>query len=96
MLELDWTGLLRPRQTVAIYMGLSHIRELTATMIQQGASAGLPVAVVENGTRPEQRTVTGTLKTIADDIDRHNVKSPAIIIIGTVVSLASQLAWRDE
>ncbi len=96
VLELDWAGLLRPRQTVAIYMGLTHLGTLASAMIEKGADPTLPAAIVENGTRPNQRTVVATLETLETKAAEESVKGPAIIIIGTVVTLADQLGWRDS
>jgi len=63
--DLNWEALIQPRQTVAIYMGLATIGSVMAEFIAHGASADLPVAVIDNGTRKRQRVVTGTLADIA-------------------------------
>ena len=56
----------------------------------------MPVAVVENGTRPNQRVVTGTVATIADNVAAAGMLGPALIIIGTVITLRDKLAWFNE
>ncbi|NJL06910.1 MAG: uroporphyrinogen-III C-methyltransferase [Methylacidiphilales bacterium] len=89
--DLDWTALLRPRQTVAIYMGLAHLDTLTEEFIARGADPELPAAVVDNATRPNQQLVVGTLKTLADKTKRAGLRGPAIIIVGTVVTLRDKL-----
>jgi uroporphyrin-III C-methyltransferase/precorrin-2 dehydrogenase/sirohydrochlorin ferrochelatase len=91
--DVDWPLLLRPNQTVAIYMGLAALPELTAEFIARGADPLLPVAIVENGTRPTQRVVTGTVADIAAKARDAALKGPAIIIVGTVVSLHEKLDW---
>jgi len=91
--NLDWKTLLQPRQTVAIYMGLSSLPALMQEFISRGADPKLPAAVIENGTRPEQRVVTGTLDTLAQKIADAGFKAPAMIVIGTVVTLRDQLSW---
>ena len=63
--DIDWNLLLRPGQTVAIYMGLAHLDELMREFIARGADPDLAAAVVDNGTRRGQRVVTGTLRTLA-------------------------------
>lgn len=95
-LELDWRTLLQPHQTIAVYMGLQHLADLTREFIARGADADLPAAVIDNGTRPNQRVVTGTLATIAERVAAAELPGPAIIIVGTVVSLRDKLAWRSE
>ena len=92
-LAADWASVLKPNQTVVIYMGLAFLGELMADFIAHGADPTLPVAVVENGTRPNQKVVTGTLATIADIVASSDIAGPALTIIGTVVSLRDKLAW---
>jgi uroporphyrin-III C-methyltransferase/precorrin-2 dehydrogenase/sirohydrochlorin ferrochelatase len=92
-LDLDWNMLLQPRQTVAVYMGLAHLADLTRAFIEKGAAASLPVALIENGTRPNQRVLNGTLDTIAEKAVKAGVKGPAILIIGSVVRLREKLGW---
>ena len=60
--DLNWEALIQPRQTVAIYMGLATIDTVMAEFIAHGASPGLPVAVIDNGTRKRQRVVTGNAR----------------------------------
>lgn len=91
--DVDWPLLLRPNQTVAIYMGLAALPDLTAEFIARGADASLPVAIVENGTRPTQRVVIGCVADIVDKATEAGLKGPAIIIVGTVVRLHDKLAW---
>ena len=92
-IQLDWTSILRPRQTVAVYMGLAHLDYLTKEFLRHGADPALPVAVVENGTRPNQITVTGTVSDIAAKAKAHGLRGPTIIIVGEVVTLRDKLNW---
>lgn len=91
--DLDWKALLQPRQTVAIYMGLSSLPALMQEFISRGADPDLPAAVIENGTRPEQKVVTGTLTTLAQKASEAGFAGPSLIVIGTVVTLRDQLSW---
>src|SRR5579863_1549754 len=93
-IALDWGALLQPRQTVAIYMGLRNLEALTREFIAHGADADLPAAIVDNATRAAQRVVVGTLGTLAAKARRSELGGPAIIIIGTVVTLRDKLDWR--
>ncbi len=96
-INLDWTALLQPRQTVAIYMGLRNLETLTREFVARGANADLPAAIVDNATRADQRVVVGTLGTLAAKARAAELSGPAIIIIGTVVTLRDKLDWRlDE
>ncbi len=90
---LDWEALVKPHQTVAIYMGLSQLEELTRDFISNGADADLPVAVVDNGTRRNQKVIIGTLSNIAEKVSKAEIKGPAVTIVGTVVNLHDRLKW---
>ncbi len=94
-LDLDWKTLLQPNQTVVVYMGLSMLAELTAAFVERGADPALPVAVIENGTKRSQRVVTGALVDVAANVAEAGVKSPALVVIGTVVSLREKLNWYE-
>jgi uroporphyrin-III C-methyltransferase/precorrin-2 dehydrogenase/sirohydrochlorin ferrochelatase len=91
--DLDWKLLLQPHQTVAVYMGLERLTELTRAFIGNGAAPSLPVALIDNGTRPNQQVLTATLDTIAEKAAIAGVKGPAILIIGSVVRLREKLDW---
>jgi uroporphyrin-III C-methyltransferase / precorrin-2 dehydrogenase / sirohydrochlorin ferrochelatase len=93
-IALDWAALLQPRQTVAIYMGLRNLETLTREFIAHGADADLPAAIVDNATRANQRVVIGTLGTLAEKVRAAQLSGPAIIIVGTVVTLREKLDWR--
>lgn len=93
-IDLDWTALLQPRQTVAIYMGLRNIEALMREFIARGADPDLPAAIVDNATRSNQRVVAGTLATLAAKAREAALGGPSIIIVGTVVTLRETLDWR--
>jgi uroporphyrin-III C-methyltransferase len=79
--------------TVVLYMGLSTLRELASRLILDNhRDASTPVAVVSHATLPDERTVTGTLETIADDVEREALPAPALVIIGDVVAHRSEPA----
>jgi len=91
VLDLDWDVLIRPAQTVAIYMGTSNLDKLVDGFIARGVDRTTDVALIENGTRPEQRVVTGTFEDIVATAKAEEIKGPAIIMIGSVVRLRDQL-----
>jgi uroporphyrin-III C-methyltransferase / precorrin-2 dehydrogenase / sirohydrochlorin ferrochelatase len=95
-INLDWTALLQPRQTVAIYMGLRNLEALAQEFVARGASADLPAAIVDNATRAGQRVVVGTLGRLAALARAAELRGPSIIIVGTVVTLRDKLDWRPS
>ena len=95
-LGLDWKNLIQPRQTVVIYMGLTSLGRITDGFLSHGADPETPVAVIENGTRVGQRVITGTLQSLLGKVAEAEIKSPALIIIGSVVTLRDKLAWFER
>ncbi len=79
---IDWAGLARPRQTLAIYMGVGAAGFISRRLIESGLSANTPVAVVENGTLPDQRGAVGRLGTLRSLIRATGIDGPAIVFIG--------------
>ncbi len=92
-LNLNWKALVQPRQTVVIYMGLASLEVISDGFIQHGADPSTPAAIIENGTRPGQRVITGTLESLPARAQAAEIKSPALVIIGSVVKLRDQLSW---
>lgn len=90
--ELDWEVLARPRQTVVIYMGVATLPTICAKLIAHGLDATTPAALVERATTPEERCITGSVATLATLAQVHRVRPPALIVIGTVVSLQPLLS----
>jgi siroheme synthase len=82
--------------TLVYLMGVTHIRGIAEKLLACGRSPETPAAVVMWGTRPTQRTVTGTLATIADDVERARIHPPAVLVVGEVVRLRDKLNWYER
>lgn len=102
-LELNWQSLADKQTTLVFYMGIANMPQLREELIKAGLPASTPAAAVENGTTSAQRRCISTLDKIATDIKTMSISSPALIIIGDVVSFADELNWftpqtdiRDE
>jgi uroporphyrin-III C-methyltransferase/precorrin-2 dehydrogenase/sirohydrochlorin ferrochelatase len=93
--NLDWTALVRPRQTVVIYMGLAGLAEICRQLVAHGLPGDTPAAVVQQGTTPRQRVIAGTLTDLAARVAGVELKPPCLIIVGSVVSLREKLAWFE-
>lgn len=91
--DLDWPALIRPHQTVVIYMGLSALTDICRQLIAHGAAPDLPIAIVQDGTIASQKTVTGTLADLPAKVAANGLTSPCLIIVGEVVRLHASLAW---
>ena len=88
---LDWDALARPRQTVVIYMGVGTLPTICAELVKHGMAPDMPAAVIERATLPGQRTVVGTVQTLPALAVQHAVRAPALIVIGSTVSLHEHL-----
>lgn len=92
-INLNWTQLAAPNQTVVIYMGLVGLEKICEALIAHGSPKDLPIALVQQGTTINQRVITGTLETLPSLVIDKDIKPPTLIIIGTVVTLHDKLAW---
>ncbi len=91
--ELDWGALAAFPGTLVFYMGVRALEGIASSLIDAGRPESQPVAIVERGTLPTQRTVTGTLATIAEVAQSERVKAPAVTIVGAVAELSESLRW---
>lgn len=94
--SLDWAKLADPQRTLVVLMGTATLRDIARQLVEHGLSPDTPVAVIQDGTRPSQRTVAGTLKTIPDALDAAGIRSPAVVVIGGVARLREALRWFDR
>jgi len=92
-LKLPWRELAASGQTLVFYMGLTGLETICRQLIEHGLPAHTPAALVEKGTTPEQRVVTGDLASLPQLAISEAVEAPALTIIGGVVSLHDKLAW---
>jgi uroporphyrinogen III methyltransferase/synthase len=95
VLKIDWTKV-GTSETLVIFMGLSHLDEIAARIIEGGRAASTPAMAVRWGTRPDQEVVTGTLETLPGLIHVRALKPPATVIVGDVVLLRDKLSWFEK
>jgi uroporphyrinogen III methyltransferase / synthase len=80
--KLDWGQLARTPGTLVVLMGLRNIRAIAAALVAHGRSPDTPATIVSRGTTERQRSVIGTLATIADQLEAVNLPPPAVTVIG--------------
>jgi uroporphyrin-III C-methyltransferase len=88
---LDWETLAKFEGTIVVFMGVKMLENNVSELIKNGKDPQTPVALIERGTRPDQRVTIGVLENIASIAKERNVKAPAITVIGTVVKLHDEL-----
>ena len=91
---VDWDALGRMRGTVVLLMAVQNLRAIADRLISAGRAASTPVAVVAEGTMPGERTVLSTLGTVAEDVEREEVRPPAIVVVGEVVAVGHPERYR--
>jgi len=94
-MNLNWTALAQPGQTIVFYMGLLGIEVLCRELAAHGLPAATPAALIQAGTTPQQRVLTGTVATLPGIVHRSDVKAPTLIVIGEVVRLRDRLRWFE-
>ncbi len=92
-MDLNWSSLAHPNQTVVFYMGLKGLPVICEQLVEHGLAGSTPIALVQQATTPRQRVFTGTLATMPELIAGKRIRPPTLIIVGDVVRLHDKLAW---
>jgi siroheme synthase len=90
---IDWVKIANAVDTMVILMGVESLDGIVGKLLEGGISKDKPVAMVESGTYPKQRTLIARLGTIIKEAEAKQIKSPAVIVIGEVANLGRKLAW---
>ena len=93
--NINWAHLATAVDTLVVYMGVAHLRQIVERLTTHGRDPQTPVSLVRVGTTPQQHVVQGTLMDIVQKVETAQLKSPAVIIVGEVNRLRGQLRWFD-
>lgn len=93
---LEWPRLATVDGTLVFLMGAKNLPTIVRRLTEEGKSSDTPVALIQWGTYPKQRTVVGTLATISEQAEAANIQPPTIIVIGAVVSLRQHMNWFES
>lgn len=91
--DLSASALSDPQQTLVVYMGLANLDLVVEKALSAGRSPDTPAAIIEKGTTPQHRHLISSLKNITKTVRDQQVTPPALVIIGDVVEMATELAW---
>lgn len=94
--DLDWKTLAKLEGTMVFLMGISNLNNICKSLIKEGKDKTTPVAIINWGTRYNQRVVTGNLENIHDIVIKENIKPPSLIAVGGVVSLRDKLNFFEN
>ncbi|HET7705237.1 MAG TPA: uroporphyrinogen-III C-methyltransferase [Thermoanaerobaculia bacterium] len=93
---IKWPALAQLDGTIVFMMGFANLPQIVKKLTEHGMTAERPVAVISNGTRPEQRTVTGTLRNIEQRVAEAKLPTPALIVVGEVVKMHDVINWFES
>ncbi len=93
---IEWSKLATGVGTLVFLMGVKNVDLIAQKLIENGRSPDTPVAIVRWGTRPDQKTIVGTLKNIAALVKEKHIKPPAVMVVGDVVKLRESLKWYEK
>lgn len=92
--KVRWKKLAKSVDTIVIMMGLSRIDIICKQLIEGGMNKKTPVAVIQEGTTPQQKMITGNVSNISKLVTQKKIRPPSIIIIGKVVNLSKTIGWK--
>jgi uroporphyrinogen III methyltransferase/synthase len=93
---IDWPALVRFPGTLAIYMGMRRLAEISDALLKAGMPADTPAAVIQSATTGQQRTVRAMLGNIAQQASQAELASPSMVLIGETVRLGDKLDWAGR
>jgi uroporphyrinogen III methyltransferase / synthase len=94
--NINWHSLANGIGTLVFLMGVKNLPHIVSRLTENGMDIKTPVALIRWGTTSRQETVSGTLATIVEDVERAGLKAPAIIVVGNVVTLKNRLKWFEK
>ena len=94
--NINWPRLASDPGTLIFLMGVGNLPKIVEKLTSNGKAGDTPVALIRWGTRPEQQVVTGVLDNIVAEVEKAGLTSPAIIIVGQVVTLRDTLKWFEN
>lgn len=90
---VDWVKIANAVDTMVILMGVESLEGIVSKLLKGGINPEKPVAMVESGTLPQQRTLISTLGAVVKEARAKEIKPPSVIVIGEVAELGRKLAW---
>ena len=94
--DIAWDALAKSKGTLVFLMGVGNLPHIAENLMEHGRSPDTPVAIIQDGTVPEQKTITGRLQDIAERARREGLKPPAIIVVGDIVNMRGELEWFEK
>ena len=96
MESLNWEAISQLKGTLVFLMGMKNLETIVESLQKYGFDASKPVAIIEWGTHPNQRSISATLATIVDEVYNNSFKAPSVIVVGDVVSFRQHLNFYEN
>jgi uroporphyrin-III C-methyltransferase len=93
--DFDWAPLVRTGQPIVLYMVMHNLERISAALIQAGLAPDTPAAVIASATTPQERILVATVETLAAAVREQNIEPPAIVVIGEIVKMRTQLLGAE-
>ncbi|HLB99688.1 MAG TPA: uroporphyrinogen-III C-methyltransferase [Candidatus Bathyarchaeia archaeon] len=90
---VNWSKLANAVDTIVILMGIESLEAIVAKLVAGGLDPNKPVAIIQQGTTRNQKSILGKLSNIVDEAEKNNMRPPAVVVIGGVAELGRKLAW---
>lgn len=94
--SIRWEKISTAADTLIFLMGMENLPKIVGKLIEFGRDRKTPAAVIRNGTKFSQEVLITTLENAPADVEKNNIRPPAIFIVGEVVNLRQSLAWFDK
>jgi uroporphyrinogen III methyltransferase/synthase len=94
--SINWEKISTGSNTLVLLMGMGNLSHIVDRLMQNGRPPATPVAIINHGTLPQQRTIVGTLENIGSRAQEEGFEPPAVIVVGEVVKLREQIRWFDN
>lgn len=94
--DIDFKALVNTKGTLVFLMGVSALEDICNSLLQAGMDEKMPAAILQKGTTAGQKRIVATVSTLAEEVKKQGIETPAIIVVGKVCALADEFAWYEK
>lgn len=94
--DIDFEALVRTKGTLVFLMGVKALSDICQGLLKAGMDREMPAAILQKGTTARQKRIVATVSTLAEEVRRQGIETPAIIVVGKVCALADKFSWYEK
>lgn len=94
--DIDFEALVRTKGTLVFLMGVTALSDICQGLLKAGMDREMPAAILQKGTTARQKRIVATVSTLAEEVRRQGIETPAIIVVGKVCALADKFSWYEK